>query len=168
MAIALAATLIGNGFASENPSSANIEILELDVTAYDDFDKGDPTALDLLRTALLEKGIVGIKSVPGYQERARRFIERAREFSTLPASIKQTYSPNREAGEVLGYEIGKEQFRRPDGSWITDDSKASYYALIPNYADNRWPIECDLQTSFQDIGQLMFKTGKKVMEAIGL
>lgn len=146
----------------------NIEILDLDIIAYEDLIQKDPNALQTIRNALFEKGIVGVKGVPGYKESAFRFIERAREFSALPLSVKQAYAPDRSRGEYTGYEIGNEKFKRPDGTWVADDSKASYYAFVTEYENNVWPVECDLKTPFEEIGQIMFQTGKKVMEVIDL
>ncbi|NNM44383.1 MAG: isopenicillin N synthase family oxygenase [Chlamydiae bacterium] len=168
MTIATAVTLSGTGFAYEGAIDTSPEVLNLDIFSYEDFAKQDPNTIQLLRKALLEKGIVGIRGVPGYKESAKRYIEKAREFSSLPLRVKQSYSPNRSAGEFLGYEIGKEKFLRPNGSWMVDDSKASYYAFVPNSLENKWPIECDLQTPFQEIAYLMFDIGRRVMESIDL
>lgn len=166
--VAVATNLAGVGFAQEGITNDTIEILELDIIPYEDFVQGEQTTIQLLRKALHEKGIVGIRSVPGYKECAYRFIDKAREFSSFPLRVKESYSPKRGSGDFLGYEIGKEKFLRPNGTWIVDDAKASYYALVPDRLDNKWPIECDLQTPFQEIGLLMFNIGKNVMEALDL
>jgi len=76
--------------------------------------------------------------------------------------------PDRDSGKWLGYELGKEKFQRPDGKEVVDDCKASYYAMVPEHSDNVWPKEVNLQTPFQVIGSLMDKTGRQVMEKIGL
>jgi isopenicillin N synthase-like dioxygenase len=68
----------------------------------------------------------------------------------------------------LGYEKGKEKFQRPDGSWVTDDLKVSYYAFVPENPQNKWPIEINLQDPFEEIATLMSETGKAVMQTIGL
>lgn len=145
-----------------------VELLDVDIFPYESFAKKEPGTLVAMKKALLEKGIVGLRAVPGYKESAHSFIESARKFSSLPSSIKLSYSPNRERGEFTGYEIGKEKFQRPNGTWMVDDSKASYYALIPNTIENRWPQECDLQTPFENIAELMLKVGKEVLFAIDL
>lgn len=146
-----------------------IEILSLDVIAYEDFVHQDPKSLQILREALYHKGIVGIKSIPGYKEKAVRFIEKAREFAALPSETKQNYAPNKELGELfLGYEMGKEQFLRPDGTWVVDDAKASYYAMVPDSETNKWPVECDLQTAYLEIATLMLEMSKEVMKKIDL
>ncbi len=146
-----------------------MEVLELDVIAYEDFVNRDANALQVLRSALYEKGIVGIRGVPGYREKAARFIEMARSFVGLPEEVKGHYAPDRERGDMfLGYESGKERFKRPDGSWVIDDLKVSYYGFIPEQEANRWPVEVDLKGAFQDLGVLMREVGKAVMEAIGL
>src|ERR1700674_204629 len=64
------------GYATDGED--NIEILSLDIISYEDFVQGDATALDVLKNALYEKGIVGIKGVPGYKEKVLKFIESAR------------------------------------------------------------------------------------------
>lgn len=145
------------------------EILALDVIAYEDFTQNDPDALEALKTALHEKGIVGIRGVPGYREKVYKFIETARKFSALPEEVKETYAPNRNnPGEYLGYEKGKEKFKRPDGRWVVDDLKVSYYDLVPDSPANKWPTEIDLKTDFEGIGMLMAQTGTEVMQKIGL
>ncbi len=145
------------------------ETLELDVISYDDFAAQNREALQVLKKALYEKGIVGIRGIPGYREKVQNYIEAARKFSTLPEEVKDSYAPNRDLGELfLGYERGKEKFMRPDGSWIVDDLKVSYYAWVPDHQENKWPIEVDLKTPFQDLGMLMVQMGEAVMEVVGL
>ncbi len=146
-----------------------IEVLSLDIISYEAFIQNDPEALQLLDKALHEKGIVGIRGVPGYREQVERFIERAREFSSLPEAIKESYAPNHDLGETfLGYEKGKEKFKRPDGKWVVDDLKVSYYGFVPDSSLNKWPREVDLRTPFQEMGALMSQMGEEVMKKIGL
>ncbi len=164
--IALNITFICEGSAMENGS---IEILSLDVIAYEDFMKGDFEALSVLERALHAQGIVGIRGVPGYKEKVLKFIESAKEFSSLPEGVKEAYAPNRSLGEMfLGYEKGKEKFKRPDGRWVVDDLKVSYYGFVPDSDLNKWPVEVDLRTPFQDLGILMAEMGEAVMKKIGL
>lgn len=78
--------------------SNNIDLSEplaLDIISYEAFVSEDPEALNLLKTALLKQGIVGIRGIPGYKEKVTKFIETAREFSALPEETKETYAPNR-------------------------------------------------------------------------
>ena len=111
----------------------DIKTLDLDVIAYEDFLLDSPQALEQLKTALHEKGIVGIKGIPTFKEKVGNFIAHARKFTYLPESIKSSYAPNRDLGEMfLGYEAGKERFKRPDGRWVVDDLKVSYYGLVPD------------------------------------
>lgn len=146
-----------------------IEILDLDVIPYEAFKEETEEALFTLKKALYEKGIVGIKGIPGYKEKVLKFIETAREFSALPEEVKESYAPDHSKGEMfLGYEKGKEKFKRPDGKWVIDDLKVSYYAVVPDSHENKWPTEVDLQTPFQELGNLMSNIGKAVMEKIGL
>lgn len=164
--------ILGCCFFSANAQETNlpsIEILALDVISYEKFSEHDPETLQVLKRALHQKGIVGIKSIPGYKEKAMRFIEKAREFAALPGEVKENYAPKRELGELfLGYEVGKEQFLRPDGTWVVDDAKASYYSTVPDSEANKWPIECDLQTAYLEIAELMLGTSIEVMKKIDL
>ena len=145
------------------------ETLQLDVVSYTQLMKGDRDALDTVDRALHQKGIVGVRGVPGYQEAYQEFIQAARAFSSLPEEIKETYKPNRDLGETfLGYESGKEQFQRPDGTWVIDDLKTSYYAYVPDTRGNKWPEEVNLRDPFEQLGQVMATTGEMVMHAIGL
>jgi isopenicillin N synthase-like dioxygenase len=147
----------------------NIQILDLDILSYQDFVQENPDTLNTLKKALYEKGIVGIKGVPGYKDKVQRFIQTAQAFSALPENVKESYAPNHDLGEMfLGYEKGKEQFKRPDGKWVVDDLKVSYYAFVPDSPQNKWPVELDLKTPFQDIGMLMSEMGKAIMSKIGL
>jgi len=151
-------------------AAEKIEILDLDVISYEDFVSQDPKALEVLKKALHEKGIVGIRGIPGYQEKVQNYIETARKFSALPEEIKELYAPNHEIESTfLGYERGAvEKFMRPDGSWVVEDLKVSYYALVPDHVDNKWPREMDLKTAFQDLGMLMSQMGEAVMKAVEL
>jgi isopenicillin N synthase-like dioxygenase len=148
---------------------AAVEILDLDIISYEKIAQGDLTAIQALEKALHEKGIVGVRGVPGYKEKYEQFIKAARAFSSLPEEIKESYKPNRELGETfLGYEAGKEKFQRPNGEWVVDDLKTSYYALIPDNPKNKWPREIDLRTPFEALGETMAKMGEQIMYEIGL
>jgi len=145
------------------------ETLSLDVISYDLFIQNDRDTVATLVKALHEKGIVGIKGVPGYVEKVQKFVESSRLFCHLSDSVKESYAPNHDLGEMfLGYEKGKEKFKRPDGQWVVDDLKISYYAYVPENPQNKWPSEVDLKTAFQDLGKVMADTGQKVMEKINL
>ena len=67
-----------------------VETLQLDVICYDDFIQENQEALSTLKNALYQKGIVGIRGIPGYQEKVLNFIEIARDFSLLPEENSQT------------------------------------------------------------------------------
>ncbi len=151
-------------------SSALIaEPLSVDVISYDLLIANDETAVSTLIEALHTKGIVGVQGVPGYRKKVKKFVDAARGFCALPESTKEKYAPNRELGDLfLGYEKGKEKFKRPDGSWVTDDLKISYYAFVPENSKNRWPLEIDLNTPFEDLGVIMADTAQVIMEKIGL
>lgn len=146
-----------------------IELLDLDIISYESFIQNDPAALHQLEKALHEKGIVGIKGIPGYKEKVLKFIEAAREFSALPEEIKERYAPDHTSGDMfIGYEKGKEKFKRADGQWVVDDLKVSYYANIPDDLSNKWPHEVNLKEAFCAIGNLMAEMGESVMQKIGL
>ncbi len=150
--------------------SEKLEVFEtLDVVSYEDFIQNDFHALKVLNRALHEKGIVGIKEIPGYTEKVKKFIVQARKFTALPEEVKNKYAPNHDLGEMfLGYEAGKERFKRHDGKWVVDDLKVSYYALVPDSPENKWPFEVDLRTSYQNLATLMSATGEIIMKKIGL
>ena len=146
-----------------------VETLDLDIISYEQLIQEDQQALHILHDALHTKGIVGIRGVPGYKEKYKQFITAAQEFSALPEETKEQYKPNREVGDTfLGYEAGKEKFQNSDGNWIIDDLKTSYYAIIPNIAQNKWPHQVNLQDPFDALGTLMAQTGETVMYKIGL
>ncbi|MCB1135759.1 MAG: isopenicillin N synthase family oxygenase [Chlamydiia bacterium] len=145
------------------------EILDLDVITYQELSEGDAQALETLTRALHDKGIVGIRGVPEYEERYSAFIKASRDFHALPEDVKELYSAGREAADdCLGYESGKERFQLPSGDWVVDDLKTSYYAQVPNIPENKWPVEVDLEGPFQALGQLMAQTGELIMYQIGL
>jgi isopenicillin N synthase-like dioxygenase len=146
-----------------------VEILELDIVSYEQLIQEDPQTVAILREALHTKGIVGVRNVPNYKETYEQFITATQTFNALPEEIKEQYKPNREAGDTfLGYEIGKEKFKRPNGEWVIDDLKTSYYALVPNTSNNKWPHEVNLQDPFQALAMIMAHTGELVMRKIGL
>ena len=125
-------------------------------------------AITHLKTALLQKGIVGIRDIPEFENKSRAYINAARAFSSLDDSIKQKYTPNRDSGHTEGYELGAEWFNNKDGIWQVDDKKASFYALVPDSVRNRWPLEVDLKTPYLALGELIFNTGKILLNIMGL
>jgi len=140
--------------------------MELDIIAYQTL--ATTAARKKLETALFTKGIVGISGVPDFIATTTAYINAARAFSALPAAIKAQYAPARAAGETEGYELGAEQFQDESGAWQVDDKKASFYAFVPEDARNHWPREVDLKTPYLSLGELIFITGKMVLDAIGL
>lgn len=143
--------------------------MELDIISYSDL--LNPASIDAhkkLEKALLNKGIVGIKGVPDYERKARAYIDTAREFSALPEAVKKQYAPNREIGDTEGYEFGAEMFKDDNGEWQVDDKKISYYAFVPDHPSNKWPREIDLKTPYQELGAIIFQTGKLILNIIGL
>lgn len=149
--------------------AAEVEKLELDIILYENLVQGDTETLQKLEQALHEKGIVGVRGVPGYRAKYEQFIQAARAFSALPEETKERYQPNRALGETfLGYERGKERFQRPNGEWVVDALKTSYYAFIPNIVQNKWPLEVDLKGPFQAVGAVMAQVGELIMYKMGL
>ncbi|MDN3507931.1 MAG: 2-oxoglutarate and iron-dependent oxygenase domain-containing protein [Simkaniaceae bacterium] len=146
--------------------SGSIETLDLDVISYQDLQSKDPIALAQLRNALHDKGIVGVKGAPGYREKSAKFIKSARSFFASPKKVKQQYASD--TVNFLGFGEGIEKFQRPNGEWVVDDLKVSFYALIPNVSANKWPREIDLETPLREIASLMSQTAKIVMKEIGM
>lgn len=140
--------------------------MELDIISYHDL--SNPLAKKKLENALLQKGLVGIQGVPTFQEKCRAYIDAARLFSALPESVKNQYAPQRDVGDTEGYELGAEKFKNKKGEWKIDDKKASFYAFVPDKVGNKWPKEVDLKTPYLTLGQLIFETGKLLLDAMGL
>lgn len=160
-------TILLAGFSFMN--SEAVETLELDIIPYEKLVQGDLEALQILDKSLHEKGIVGVRGVPGYREKYEQFIKAAREFSALPEEIKERYKPDRDLGETfLGYEEGKEKFQRPSGEWVVDDLKTSYYAVIPDHPQNKWPSEVELRAPFIALGESMAEMGELILYKLGL
>lgn len=146
-----------------------MEIIPLEVISYELFLQKDPETLFKLETALHDHGIVGMKGIPGYREKAERLIDAFREFSKLPEEVKELCAPDRARGDLfLGYASGKEQFQRDDGRWVVDDLKVSYYAFVPDHPHNKWPNNLDLSAPYEEIGSLMVQAGKEILLAIGM
>jgi isopenicillin N synthase-like dioxygenase len=127
--------------------------MHLDIVSYHDLVAFNPQALKQLEMALLNKGIVGISHVPEFEMKSRNYINAARDFSALQEKIKQQYTPDRDAGNTEGYELGAEKFKDQNGNWQIDDKKASYYAYVPEKPCNVWPREVDLQTPYVELGE---------------
>ncbi len=145
------------------------EKFPIDIISYENFISEKPEAIKILNNALFKKGIIGIRGIPGYQEKVSNYLNAFRAFCALPEEAKERSAPDHSLGETfLGYERGKEKFQRPDGSWVRDDLKVSYYAFEPDCVENKWPNEIDINTPFQEIASLMSSTARKVMRAIGL
>lgn len=144
--------------------------MKLDIISYQDLlaPNSNSIALEQLKTALLCKGIVGIRNVPEFENKTRAYIDAARKFAALDDAIKQQYAPNRAIGDTEGYELSAEQFKDERGKWQTDDKKASFYAVVPNDPRNKWPTEINLKTPYLTLGELIFNTGKLVLKTIGL
>jgi isopenicillin N synthase-like dioxygenase len=143
--------------------------MELDIISYHDLiSPASLSTLQRLESALLTKGIVGIRDVPGFLEKSQAFIKAARNFSSLKDSIKKQYLPDRDKGDITGYELGAERFKDQNGSWQTDDKKSSFYAFVSSDVQNKWPNELDLRTPYLDLADLIFNTGKKILNFIKL
>lgn len=135
LCVVCALSSLCGGFASKN----EIEVLDLDVFSYERFTANNPKTVQGIVEALHAKGIVGIRGVPGYVEKLEQFVKQARSFCALPEEVKELYAPRHDLGETfLGYEKGKEKFKRTDGKWVVDDLKVSYYAYVPENEANKW------------------------------
>lgn len=141
--------------------------LPLDIISYDDLMNDNPETLSTLRKALYENGIVGVRGIPGYKEAAENYIAAIRQFGALPEAVKEKYAPPNPTSPV-GYQNAKEKFKRPDGNWVVEDHKISYYAFVPETPVNIWPVEVDLKTPFGILGSQMATMGITVMEKVGL
>jgi len=143
--------------------------VDLNIILFSDLnDKTNTSAIAQLKSALLHKGIVGIQGVPDFENKSRAFVNAARKFSALQDAVKQKYAPNRDAGETEGYELGAEWFKNNAGEWQVDDKKTSYYAAIPDSVRNKWPNDVELKTPYLELGELIFNTGKWLLNAIGM
>lgn len=143
--------------------------MKLDIVSYRDLlDSNNKIAHKNLEFALLHKGIVGISDVPEFEKKTRAYINAARKFSVLEDVIKQQYAPDRDAGDTEGYELGAEWFKNQEGEWQIDDKKASFYAFVPDRVCNKWPREVDLRTPYVELGELIFNTGKLLLNVMGL
>jgi isopenicillin N synthase-like dioxygenase len=138
------------------------------ISYYDLFNPTNSIASNKLKTALFQTGIVGIHDVPQFQEKSRAYISAAQQFSSLDDKIKQQYVPDRDAGDTEGYELGAEWFKDQNGNWQVDDKKASFYAFVPDRSQNKWPREVDLKNPYLNLGELIFKTGKHLLNFIGM
>jgi isopenicillin N synthase-like dioxygenase len=149
--------------------SGYAEVLDITVVPYADLVAGDLSTVAQAKSALYKEGIVGVKGVPGYTEAVSQFIHAARAFSSLSEEEKELCAPRHDLGDLfLGYEKGREKFKRPDGRWVVDDLKVSYYAFVPENPANKWPASVERQTPFEQLGTLMSDTGVLVMERVGL
>ncbi|MFN7098181.1 MAG: 2OG-Fe(II) oxygenase family protein, partial [Gammaproteobacteria bacterium] len=143
--------------------------MELDIVSYDDLiNPASVASHQMLEMALLQKGIVGVKDIPEYEKIARNYIHAARQFTALDEAIKQQYAPNRDTGDTEGYEAGVEKFINKKGEWQIDDQKISYYAYIPTHYNNKWPTEVELRAPYMALGELIFRTGKQVLNILAL
>jgi isopenicillin N synthase-like dioxygenase len=142
--------------------------MNLDVIPYDHLLIKNPLSIEKLQSALLSKGIVGIANVPDFETITREYINTVRQFSALPQAVKQSYAPNRDANETEGYELGAEWFQDQAGNWLIDDKKASFYAFVPDDPRNIWPTEVDLKTIYLKLGELIFATGKVVLNSMNI
>jgi isopenicillin N synthase-like dioxygenase len=143
--------------------------MKLTIIAYNDLlDPSQKAAHQALEQALLTEGIVGLTGVPEYLEKSSAYIKSARAFCALPEATKEAYVPARDSGRTEGYELGAEKFKNAAGEWQVDDKKASFYAFVPDDPRNIWPTEVDLKTAYMELAELIFKTGKIILNTMGL
>ncbi len=142
--------------------------MTLEIISYHDLLDSNIIADNRIKAALFKSGIVGVEGVPNFQKTMQAYIHAVRQFSALSESTKQKYAPDRDKGDTEGYELGAEQFKDQHGNWLPDDKKASFYAFVPNDRRNKWPREVDLKTPYLELGQLIFETGKRVLNFLGL
>src|SRR5262245_33353131 len=132
-------------------------LVKLDIISFNDLnDTKNIEVIFHLKNALFQKGIVGIRDVTEFENKSRTYIKAARMFALLNDFVKQQYTPNRDAGNTEGYELGAERFKNKDGIWQVDDKKASFYAFVPDCVRNTWPLEVDLRTPYLELGELIF------------
>lgn len=142
--------------------------MQIDIISYFDLLKNDSQVINTVNKALHEKGIIGVKDVPEFAAKSQRFLATARTFFYMDEKVKQQYTPDRVIGRTEGYELGAEKFMDEQGQWYIDDKKASYYAFYPNDVRNKWPSEIDLKTPYLELAELMFNTGQKLLDFIGI
>ncbi len=140
--------------------------MHLEIISYHDLQ--NTSIEDRVRDALYNTGIIGIRDVPGFVEKTQQYLQSAQQFARLPEEIKKQYAPNRDAGNTEGYELGAEWFKDENDNWKIDDKKSSYYAYVPDHDKNQWPREVDIKTTYLALGELIFATGKKVLNFIGI
>jgi isopenicillin N synthase-like dioxygenase len=142
--------------------------MDLCVISYQDLlDKNNDLIRDQIKSALHMTGIMGVRDVPQFRVKSKAYIESIRAFSALDLEIKMHYAPDRDAGFTEGYEVGAEQFLDTQGQWQSDDKKVSFYACVPDNKLNKWPREVDIKTPYLELGELMFATGKEVLDFLG-
>lgn len=162
---------------SNNSDKTDTQTKKLQLTVIDYQNLTNPSSFTIQETkkALNRHGIIGIKGIPDYQINIENLINDAKKFYSLSPEEKEKYSPNRKAGEWVGYEMGKQKFRREDGSEVLSTSKCSYYAYVtngrldPQVVQNIWPPinVCNLETTFMTIGYIMEGVIKKVIDITG-
>lgn len=145
------------------------EVLHIDIISYDKLVANDSETLKVIQRALHDKGIIGVSGVPNFKESYDSVIRADRTFHKLPKEIKITCSPDRESGDILGYEFGGiEKFQREDGTWEIDELKNSYYFCVGDNSENKWPKEMNLEIPLMTMATKMVETGKILMRAMGL
>lgn len=144
--------------------------MKLDIIAYGDLLNSTHIPIQKhIEHALLQKGIIGICDIPEFKNKIDDYIHVVRQFTQLDEMIKRQYSPNRDSGETEGYELGAEWFINDEGQWQLDDRKSSFYAFVPDHIhNNKWPKEVDLKTAYLALGELIFKIGKLLLNAINI
>lgn len=150
-----------------------VKMLDTKIISYEDFVKGDEKTVERIKAALKKDGIVGIRGVPGYMELRGRYIAAAKAFGALDHAIKSNYVPDRNKGQLYGFEAGTERFKKEDGTEVVDAGKYSYYSYInkdessSEYPGNVWPEECDLKTPCLEMGHFLLNQAIEVLRKIG-
>jgi isopenicillin N synthase-like dioxygenase len=113
-----------------------------------------------------DKGIIGVRGVPGFEETHEKFLESSRKFISLSPEEQAKYTPPDAYGR--GWSYGIETFNN-----VTDAFKGSYYAAYPEdhaATPNLWPCQDvpEFKQNFLNLVKIIFHTGQEIMPLINV
>lgn len=116
--------------------------------------------------AFHDKGIIGIRGVPGFVEAYENFIKSAQNFVRLPKEKRDQYTPS--DFYWRGWSYGVESFNQ-----VTDAFKGSYYVKFPEeHADvpNIWPSQDvpDFKKHYLKLVEIIFRMGQEINPLLGI
>ncbi len=114
-----------------------------------------------LNQSFHDKGVVGLRGVPGFEKAYEAFLQSSRQFIGLSHEQRAAYTPSDSYSR--GWSYGIETFNN-----VTDAFKGSYYTKYPEdhaTVTNIWPTTDlpEFKQNYLDLVKVIFEMGKELL-----